>query len=146
MGPSGNGQPRPGRSVCRLTLYCLCEIGEELVGQLLGRAVDQALAELGQLAADLRLDIVAQKRAAVLVGERDGGTALGESGNPALALARDLVTVRRVEIAERDLALEAGRHRADLHLGGGAETVLVSLLQLLAAGDAGLQHLRIVQL
>ena len=42
-----------------LTFHRLGEIGEELVGQLLGRAIDQALAELGQLAADLRLDIIA---------------------------------------------------------------------------------------
>src|ERR1700760_4222421 len=92
-----------------LTLYGLCEIGKELVGQFLRRAVDQPLAELGQLAADLRLDIVAQKRAAVLVGQRHRGAALGQAGNPALALARDLVAVGRVEIAERHLALEARR-------------------------------------
>src|SRR6185437_5055563 len=79
-----------------LTLYRLCEIGEELVGQFLGRAVDQALTELGQLAADLRLDVVAQKRAAVLVGERHGRTALGKAGDATLALARDLVAVRRI--------------------------------------------------
>src|ERR1700751_4216161 len=129
-----------------LTLYRLCEIGEELISQFLGRAVDQALAELGQLAADLRLDVVAQKRAAVLVGERHGGTALGEAGNPALALAGDLVAVGRIKIAQGNLTLEARRHRPDLHLGHRAKTVLVGLLQLLAAGDAGLQHFRIVQL
>src|SRR5262249_13279622 len=129
-----------------LTLYGLCEIGEELIGQFLGRAVDQALAELGQLAADLRLDVVAQKRAAVLVGERHGGAALGEAGHPALALAGDLVAVGRIEIAQGDLALEACRHRPDLHLGHGAEAVILSGLQLLAAGDAGLQDFRIVQL
>jgi hypothetical protein len=37
---------------------------EELVGQLLGRAVDQRLAELRQLAADLCLDMVAQQGSA----------------------------------------------------------------------------------
>src|SRR5215469_8224579 len=116
-----------------LSLYRLCEIGEELVGQFLGRAVDQALAELGQLAADLRFDVVAQKRAAVLVGERHGRSSFGEAGDAALALARDLVAVRRIEIAEGDLALEAGRHRSDLHLGNRAKAVLVGLLQLLAA-------------
>src|ERR1700749_1812065 len=108
-----------------LTLYGLCEIREKLVGQLLGRAVDQTLAELGQLAADLRLDVVAQKRAAVLVGERHGGAALGEAGYPALALAGDLVAVGRIEIAERNLALEARRHRPDLHLGHRAKAAIV---------------------
>src|ERR1700758_1313326 len=79
-----------------LTLYRLCEIGEELGGQFLGRAVDQALTELSQLAADLRLDIVAQKRAAVLVGQRHGGATLGEAGHAALTLTGDLVAVRRI--------------------------------------------------
>ena len=54
-------------------LHGLGEIGEELVGQFLGRAVDQALAELGELAADLGLDIIAQERAAILVGQLDRG-------------------------------------------------------------------------
>ena len=42
------------------------EFHEEIVGGLLGRAVDQALAELGELAADLRLDVVGEQRAAIL--------------------------------------------------------------------------------
>src|SRR5215472_12865541 len=37
---------------------CGRELYEEIVGGLFGRAVDQALAELRQLAADLRLDVV----------------------------------------------------------------------------------------
>src|SRR5437588_8330748 len=37
-------------------LYRLGEIREKFVGKFLGGAVDQALAELRQLAADLRLD------------------------------------------------------------------------------------------
>src|ERR1700751_2644050 len=111
-----------------LTLYGLYEIGEELVGQFLGRAVDQALAELGQLAADLRLDVIAEQRAAILVGEPHGGAALGKAGHAALAFARDLVAVGRVEIAQSDLALEARRDRTDLHLGDGTKAVLVGLL------------------
>src|SRR5262245_9197561 len=100
-GPQGSpddAKHRPETALTRLLtmrvrilpLDRLCEIGEELVGQFLGGTVDQALAELGELAADLRLDVVAQERAAVLVGERHGGAAFGEAGNPALALARDL--------------------------------------------------------
>src|SRR5262245_65245544 len=57
----------------------LRELGEEIVGRLLGRAVDQALSELGVLAADLRLHVIGQKCAAVLVGERHFGTAFGEA-------------------------------------------------------------------
>src|ERR1700761_8435937 len=49
------------RRALRSALYRLGEIGEKLVGQLLGRTVDQALAKLGELAADLGLDIVAEQ-------------------------------------------------------------------------------------
>src|SRR6267378_5019022 len=73
-----------------LTLHRLGEIGKELIGQFLGRTVDQALSELGQFAADLRLDIIAQQRAAVLFRQAHGGAALGETGDAALAFARDL--------------------------------------------------------
>src|SRR4051812_3634673 len=127
-------------------LYRLGEVREKFVGQFLGGAVDQALAELRQLAADLRLDLVGQKRAAVLLRKLDHGATLGKAGHPALAFAGDLVAVRRVEIGQRDLALEARRHRTDLHFRRRAKAAIVGLLQLLAAGDAGLQHLGIVEL
>jgi hypothetical protein len=42
------------------TLHGLGEIREKLVCQFLGRTIDQALPELGELAADLRLDIICQ--------------------------------------------------------------------------------------
>src|SRR6267378_5225948 len=83
-----------------LTLHRLGEIGKELIGQFLGRTVDQALAELGQLAADLRLDIVGQQGAAILFGQRHRRATLGEPCDAALAFPRNLVAVRRIEIAE----------------------------------------------
>src|SRR5262249_47348847 len=43
------------------------ELDEEVVGGLLRGAVDEALAKLGELAADLRLHIIGEQRAAVLV-------------------------------------------------------------------------------
>src|SRR5215470_5348153 len=106
MGRSGLGQPfEPpiwdmarydfGSRQAGLTLYGFGEIGEEFVGQFLGRTVDQALAELRQLAADLGLDVIAEQRAAILVGQPHGGAALGEAGDTALAFARDLVAVGR---------------------------------------------------
>src|SRR5438105_13247301 len=105
------------------TVHGLGEIGEELVGQFLGRAVDQALAELGELAADLGLDVIAQQGTAILFGERHGGAALGKAGDAALAFARDLVAIGWIEVAQIDLALEAGGDRPDLHFGRGAEAV-----------------------
>ena len=46
---------------------------QQFVGDLLGGAVDQPLAKLGELAADLGLDIIAQQGTAILFGERHGG-------------------------------------------------------------------------
>ena len=63
---------------------------EELVRHFLGGAVDQALAELRELAADLRVDVVGQQRAAILVGEPDVRAALGEARDAAVALAEIL--------------------------------------------------------
>src|SRR5450759_5001069 len=88
-----------------LALYRLGEIREKFIGQFLGRTVDQTLTELGQLAANLRLDVVGQQRAAVLFGQCHRGATLGEPGDTALAFARDPVAVGRIEIAQRDLSL-----------------------------------------
>src|SRR5258707_14869703 len=70
-----------------LALHRLGEIGEKFIGQFLGRSVDQPLAELGQLAADLSLDIVGQQSAAVLFSQCHRRPTLGEAGDTALALA-----------------------------------------------------------
>jgi hypothetical protein len=64
------------------------EIGEKFISHVLGDAVDEARAKLGDLAADMRLYVVAQHRARRL-GERNSCAALGEAGHVALALARD---------------------------------------------------------
>src|SRR4051794_5526068 len=91
--PSRGGQAANRRSAGG---DCLAEIGEEIVGGFLGGAVDQTLAELGELAADLRLDVVGEQSAAAAfqVGELDRGAPLGESGDPPLAFAGNLVAVR----------------------------------------------------
>ena len=87
-------EPRPGRvkgsegesvtgGAGRLTaLQPAGEILEKIVGDLLGGAVDQALAELGELAADLRLDIVGQQRAAVLFGSATVAPPLAKPATP----------------------------------------------------------------
>jgi hypothetical protein len=51
------------------------ELAEELIRQFLGGAGDQARADLGDLAADLGVDVVGQHRIATLLGElHNGGT------------------------------------------------------------------------
>src|SRR5262249_36851113 len=124
----------------------LRELGEEIVGRLLGRAVDQALSELGELAAALRLHLVGEERASVLVGERPLGAALGEACDAALAFPRDAVAVGRIEIGEPHLALPARLDRADLDGGNRLKLVIGNLVELLAAGDAALEHLGVVEL
>src|SRR5260370_29241568 len=101
-----------------LALHRLGEIREKFIGQFLGRTVDQPLTELGELAADLRLDVVGQQSAAVLFGQCHRRATLGEACNAPLAFAGNLVAVRRVEIAEGNPALEAGRPRPHLPPGG----------------------------
>src|ERR1700687_4342735 len=86
----------------RLALQRLGEIRKKLVGQFLWRTIDHPLPELGELAADLRLDIIGQQRTAILVGQSYRRTALGEPGDAALALTRYLVAIGRIEITERD--------------------------------------------
>jgi hypothetical protein len=81
-----------------IQLHGIGEVREEIVGDLLCRAVDQSLAELRQLAANLGIDIVGQKRPAIFRRELHRGAALGEAGNPAVALPGNLVTVGRIEI------------------------------------------------
>src|SRR5215831_13964721 len=122
------------------------EFLEELVRHLLGGAGDQPLAQLGELAADLRLDIVGEQGAAVLGGEHDLSTALGEARNAALAFARDLVAVGRIEIGEMDLALPLGLDGPDLGYRDRLEFRVRELVELLAARDADLQHVGVVEL
>src|SRR4051794_286353 len=85
----------------------LGEIGEEIVGDFFRRAIDQPLAELRQLAADLRFDVVAQQRAAILVGQRDRRAAFGKAGDAAVALPGNLIAIGWIEVGEIDDALEA---------------------------------------
>src|SRR6201998_4030811 len=87
MGHHGAEQPHLLPNRIALTLYGLGEIREKLVGRFLRRPIDQALAELRELAADLGFDVIAQKRPAVLVSELHRGAAFGKARDPALALA-----------------------------------------------------------
>jgi hypothetical protein len=54
------------------------EFHEELVGQLLGRRVDESTAELRQLAAHFRLGLVSHQRAFAVIREMHGRAAVGD--------------------------------------------------------------------
>ena len=64
--PAGAAERRErlGRGGRRGTACGGGEIGEKFVGHVLGDAVHKTRAELGDLAADMRLDVIAQQRAA----------------------------------------------------------------------------------
>ena len=143
-GRCGRCGRRGGRFTCRGEFG---EFGEEFVGQLLHRALNQPGAELGHLAADLGIGRVAQDGAARAVGlQRHIGGALAEAGGTALALARNAVALRRIEIRQGHLAVEGGLHRADLGGDDGGILVLAGLLDRLAAWNAVLERCRIDQL
>src|SRR6185437_14003236 len=79
------------------------------------------------------------------IGQRDIGAALGEAGDATLAFAADAVAVRRVDVGQLDLAVEAGGDRPDLHGRRRLHLVVADLFQAFAARNRGFQHLRIVQ-
>src|SRR5262245_36143844 len=122
------------------------ELDEEIIGGLLRRAVDEALPELGELAADLRLHVIGEKRTAVLLGERHLGAAFGKAGNAPFPLAGNAIAVRRIEVGEANLALPARLDRSDFDGGDGLEFVIGDLFELLAAGDAAFEDLGVVEL
>src|SRR6185436_15220936 len=97
------------------------------------------LPELGELAADLRFDDVAQQRAAILIGERDRGAALGKAGDAAFAFAGDAIAVGRIEVGEPHFPLPARLDGADLDGGDCAEFRVGVLVERLAARYAAFQ-------
>lgn len=63
----------------------------------------------------------------------------------ALAFAGDGVAFRRVEVGQLDVALEGCLDRSDFEADLGLKLSIGMLGQLLAAGNAVLQNIRIVQ-
>src|SRR5688500_19952140 len=74
--------------------HLLVEVAEEVVGDLFRRRVDQARADLGELAADVGFRLVGKPGGLTLGSEAHTGAALGESRGAALALERDRKSTR----------------------------------------------------
>src|SRR5688572_21514416 len=89
----------------------LVEGGEEVVGKLACRRVDEPRADLRELAAYAGLDLVGKARCIAFGSELHLRAALAEAGNAALSLERDRVGLRRLQIGKRELALELGCDR-----------------------------------
>src|SRR5262249_46864882 len=89
------------------------ELDEEIIGGLLRRAVDKTLPELRELAADLRLYVIGQERAAVPLGERHFGAAFGKAGDAPFAFAGNAIAVGWIEGGATDVALPPSLDRPD---------------------------------
>src|SRR5439155_4321103 len=105
----------------------------------------QPRADLRQLAADLRLHLIAQHGLAALLVKTDLGAALGEAGNAALTLAGNRIAGRRIEVGEGYLAGEGRLDRPDPGDDLGGELGVGDLLDGLAAGNADLQGFGVVE-
>src|SRR5581483_6569444 len=122
------------------------EFLKELIGNFFGRAIDETLAKLSQLAADLRLHVVSEQCPAVLLGEGNRGTSLGKAGHAPITFTGYLVPVGWVEVRKMNLAFEARFHRPDLGRRDRLKFRVGRLVELLATGDTNLEHLGIVEL
>src|SRR5262245_58501198 len=118
---------------------------ENLPRQLLGHAVHQPRADLGELSTDIRLGGVGEQSAAILRRQGDARLAPGKSGSAALTLEAEGISARRIRIRHGHFSLELRAHGADL--GEEHDLVLVLALRLdaLAARDAVLEDDGIVE-
>src|SRR5258706_2623156 len=123
----------------------LVERFEEFSGELLRHAVDQARADLRELAADRGLGGVGEPGGFALGGQRNSRFALGEASDTALAFEREGVLARRIRVGHRHLALELGADRADFGRQHDVVFVVRCALDRFAARDAVLEHRRIVE-
>ena len=73
------------------------------------------------------------------------GLALSKTRRATLALEQDAVGARRVQVGQGHLAAELGPQRADHRRKLDLVLTIASLLDRLTAGDARLQHLRVVE-
>ena len=122
------------------------EFREKLFRHPAGGRIDQARTELGDLAADVGFDAVAQQRDRGLLGhELDRDVALGESGNAPLPLAHQAIADRRDDIAQGHFAGKSGLDRADLDDDERGELGIGDPFKGFTSRDACLQDFRIIQ-
>ena len=92
-----------------LALHFLVEAPEKIFRHGLGRAVDQPLTELRNLASDRGMHGVRKLATTFVRCQPDLGAAFSKTRRTALTLKRELVAGRWIDIAEGDLAAEFGR-------------------------------------
>ena len=119
---------------------------EEVSGVLLRGRVDEARAELGELAADLGVDLIGEdRRVLAVLSELHVGLALGESGDAALPLALDGIAFGRDRVHDLHVGIERRLDGPHLGLNLGDHLMIALLFEALTALDAVLQDLGVVQ-
>ena len=118
---------------------------EKIFGHGFGNAVNQALAQLGDLSTHRRMHGVGQLAARVVGLEQHGRVALAKPRCAALPFKVEGVRRGRHDLAQDNLARKLGRHRPDLERHANGVLVLPGGLDLFATGDAGLEHGGVVQ-
>lgn len=121
------------------------EFGEKLPRELFGRAINQAGAELRDLAAHFRLDGIVEDGLLPIRFQPHIGAALGMTRHPAFSRAGNCIAVGRINIRERHLAGKRGFDGADFQRHLGSKIILPHALHAFTTGDAGFEHLGIIQ-
>src|SRR3546814_20391648 len=105
----------PPRSTLTDTLFPYTKLfrSKEPVRQFLCGGSDEAGAHLLKLSAKLGPCRIAQDCFLSLLDQDDICAPLAETDNAALSLAGDRIAFRRINIGQRDLAVEAGRYRSE---------------------------------
>src|SRR5690606_24480024 len=106
---------------------------------------DEAGAHLRKLSAKPGLCRIVQDRFLSVLDEDDVCAPLAETGNAALSLAEDRITFRRVEIGQRDLAVEAGRYRSESDPNDRRQRAGSGPLDASTARNAMLERIEVVQ-
>src|SRR5205814_3837455 len=125
--------------------HALDKAREKLVGDLRGRAVDEARSDLRELAADLSVHRVFDPRSGAVRREIYLRVAARKAGRPALPLETHLVRRWGDDVRQKDATAELRRYGTDARSHRDLEFGIRNPLDRLAAGNAGLERLGIVQ-
>ena len=108
-------------------------------------AGDQTTAQLCKLTTCFSLGNIAKNGVFTVLDKFHIGTALGKTGNAAIAFASETERIRRLAPVEGDTSAEASLDRTDLERDLGHELGIGFLVQFLTSRDTCLQDFDIVQ-
>jgi len=140
LGPLVHGRRRGGGA----DLDVRVQIVEALLRDRAGRGIDQALADAGDLAADLDVGAVAHRRRITVGGELDRGVR-GDEPVGATAVDDHAEALRRALVLVPHLAGEPAADRADLDRHVAGERAGFVAFEAFAAGQGGCENLGVEQ-